>query len=122
VLAGITPCTLPKLAEDLDAFLIHLRDPDGEDLGMEERHKQASTLLGIALAVTLCRNAWELRVLPGEDAVCERDGTCIKPFDIVPKLASGELTGEAWQEFCTRAGIAGLDFGGVFMPQEAWSH
>jgi hypothetical protein len=44
--------------------------------------------------------------------VCERKGTFIKPFDVVPKLASGELTPEAWQGFCVGAEISDLDLGG----------
>ena len=70
--------------------------------------------------MALSRNGWELHVFPGEDAVCKRNGTLIKPFDIVPKLASGELTAEAWQDFSVVAGIADLDLGGeTIMPQEA---
>jgi hypothetical protein len=70
--------------------------------------------------VALNRHGWQLHVLPGEDAVCERNGNLIKPFDIVPNLASGELTPEAWREFAVGAGIADLDLGGgTMIPQEA---
>ena len=99
VLSGITPRTLPQLARNLDPFSERLRESDGADLAAEERRKQASATLGVALAVALSRNGWELHVFPGEDAVCERNGRLIKPFDIVPQLASGELRAEAWQDF-----------------------
>jgi len=37
-----------------------------------------------------------------------------------PKLASGELTAEAWQDFSVVAGIADLDLAGeTILPQEA---
>jgi heat shock protein HtpX len=122
VLSGITPRTLPQLARNLDSFSQRLRESDGADLAAEERRKQASATLGVALAVALSRNGWELHVFPGEDAVCERNGTLMKPFDMVPKLASGELTAEAWQDFSGVAGIADLDLGGeTIMPQEASS-
>jgi len=87
VLDGITPCTLPKLARNLDPFSRCLRESDGKDLAAEERREQSSTILGVALAVALSRHGWTLRALPGEDVVCERKGTFIKPFDIVPKLS-----------------------------------
>jgi heat shock protein HtpX len=120
VLSGITPRTLPQMARNLDPFSRRLRGANSEDLTAEERRAQASAILGVALAVALHRNGWELHALPGEDAVCERNGTLIKPFDIVPKLASGELTPEAWQEFFVGAGIADLDLGeGTMIPQEA---
>jgi hypothetical protein len=123
VLSGITPRTLPHLARNLDPFSERLRESDGAHLAAEGRRKQASATLGVALAVALSRNGWELHVFPGEDAVCERNGTLIKPFDIVPQLASGELTAEAWQDFSGGAGIADLDLGGeTIMPQEASSN
>jgi hypothetical protein len=122
VLSGITPRTLPQLARNLEPFSERLRESDGADLAAEERRKQTSATLGVALAVALSRNGWELHVFPGEDAVCKRNGTLIKPFDIVPKLASGELAAEAWQDFSVVAGIADLDLGGeTIRPQEASS-
>jgi heat shock protein HtpX len=120
VLLGITPRTFPQLARNLDAFSDHLRDSDGADLPSDERRVQAAAILGVALAVALSRNGWELHVSPGEDIVCECNGTRLKPFEIVPNLASGELTAEAWQEFSIGAGIADLDLGGeTITPQEA---
>jgi Zn-dependent protease with chaperone function len=112
VLAGNTPYNLPKLSQNLDVFSHRLRESDGEDLAPEERRQQATATLGIALAVALCRNGWKLQVLPGDDVVCECKEAIIKPFDIVPKLAAGELTPEAWQELSVDYGIADLDLGG----------
>jgi heat shock protein HtpX len=123
VLAGSTPFTLPELSQNLDAFSHRLRESDGEDLTPEERRQQAPATLGIALAVALGRNGWNLQVLPGNDAVCERKEAIIKPFDIVPMLASGELTPEAWQELSIGYGIADLDLGGgTVITQEASSN
>jgi heat shock protein HtpX len=123
VLSGITPRTLPQLARNLDSFSERLRESDGAELTPEERRRQASTTLGVALAVALSRNGWELHVSPDEDVVCERNSTRLKPFDIVPKLASGELTAEAWQEFSVGVGIADLDLGRqTIIPQEVSSY
>jgi hypothetical protein len=73
--------------------------------------------------VTLSRNGWELHVLPGDDVVCEHQGIIVKPFDIVPKLASGELTPQAWHELCVSSGIADLDLGGgTVIAQEVYSN
>jgi hypothetical protein len=103
---------LPALSQNLDALSHRLRECDGEDLAPEQRHQHAMATLGVALAVALSRNGWQPHVLPGDDVICERHGTLIKPLDIVPKLASGELTAEAWHELCVGAGIADLDLGG----------
>jgi Zn-dependent protease with chaperone function len=120
VLAGNTSCTFPEFSQNLDAFSRRLGEIDGEDLAPEERRQQATAVLGIALALALRRTGWELRVLPGDDAICERHSTVIKPFDIVPKLASGELSPEAWQGLSISYGIADLDLaGGTAITQEA---
>jgi hypothetical protein len=115
--------TLPQFALNLDPFSDRLRESDGADLPSEERREQAAGILGVALAVVLSRNGWELYISPGDDAVCERNGALIKPFDIVPKLALGEITAEAWREFSVGAGIADLDLGGeTIVPQEVSSY
>jgi hypothetical protein len=110
-LAGNTPRTLPQLSQNLEAFSYRLRECDGADLTSEERDQHASAMLGIALATALSRNGWQIKVAPGEDAICERQGVMIIPFEIVQKLASGELTPEAWDVFCDSAGIADLELG-----------
>jgi heat shock protein HtpX len=120
VLAGNTPRTLPELAQNLEAFSQRLREADGEDLASEDRRQQVAAMLGMALTVALSRNGWELHVIPGEDTICERKGTAIKPFDIVPELVSGELSPETWHELCANSGIADLDLSGrpVIDPEE----
>jgi hypothetical protein len=123
VLAGNTPYTLPELSQNLEAFSHRLSESDGADLTPEERRQQTTATLGIALAAALTRNGWKLQVLPGEDAVCASKEAIIKPFDIVPKLASGELTPEAWQELAVDCGIADLDLGGgTVITQKHSSH
>jgi heat shock protein HtpX len=76
-LSGITPRSLPHIARNLDLFSRRLRGADSEDLTAEERREQGSATLGIALAVALSRNGWELDVPPGEDVVCKRYGRLI---------------------------------------------
>jgi heat shock protein HtpX len=111
VLAGNTPRTFPELSHNLDAWARRLHEFDGEDLAPEERYQQATATLGIALIVALCRDGWQVHVFPGDDVVCEYKGTVLKPLDIVPQLACGELTPDAWHELCLETGIADLDLG-----------
>jgi hypothetical protein len=123
VLSGTTLRTLPKLARNLDQVSERLRECDKADLAPEDGRNHASAILSIALAVALSLNGWELYVSPGEDAVCERNGTRLKPFDIVPQLASGEITADAWEDLSVEAGIADLDLGGeTTFPLDAWSN
>ena len=123
-LAGNTPRALPEISQNLEAFSHRLREADGVDLAPEDRCQQAAATLGMALTVALSRNGWELHVIPGEDTICERKGTVIKPFDIVPELVSGELSPETWHELCVNSGIADLDLSGrpVIDPEDPSNH
>jgi Zn-dependent protease with chaperone function len=113
VLVGITPYTLPEVVQDLDTYSRRLEVYDARDLTPEERYQQIATLLGTALAVALYRDGWELLTLPGDDVACERQGTVLKPFDIIPHLIAGAITPAAWQKFCVTAGIAELALDGT---------
>jgi hypothetical protein len=121
-LAGITPRILPQVVGELDRFTARLRESDGADLTEEARAKHASATLSLALAVALRRHGWELGVSPGEEGVCARNGMVVRPFEVISRLASGELTADAWQDFCHGAGIADLALGAeTTLPQEASS-
>ncbi len=107
-LAGITPARLPEISQTLDAFASQL----AEDVAPAERQKQATAILSMAFAVALNGKGWKVHALPGDDVVFEYNGFRIKPFEVVPKLVSGELTSEAWNQLCVTYEIADLDLGG----------
>jgi heat shock protein HtpX len=106
-LAGITAAKLPETSQALSAFASQL----GEEVASEEQQKHATAILGMALAVALKAEGWKVHALPGADVICEYKAFSIKPFEIVPKLASGELTPESWNKLCATYGIADLDLG-----------
>ncbi len=45
------------------------------------------------------------------------DGFVIEPFDVIPRLLDGRMTGEAWQRTCDEAGIVGIDLGDAATPE-----
>lgn len=67
--------------------------------------QQAYFTLGSAVAVALHLKGWNLLAELGEAVVLERDGANIKPFVVVPKLASGDLPPESWYQLCMTHGI-----------------
>jgi hypothetical protein len=67
--------------------------------------QQAYFTLGCAVAVALHLKGWKVQAGLGEAIVFERDGANIKPFVLVPKLASGDLSPESWYQLCNTYGI-----------------
>src|ERR1700752_3336046 len=84
----------PHFARNLDSLARRLWGSHSEDRPAEERRGQASAILGVALAVALGRDGWELRVLPGEDAVCEDHGTLMVIVHAVPERAFKNMSDE----------------------------
>ncbi|MGH2640770.1 MAG: M48 family metallopeptidase [Actinomycetota bacterium] len=112
-LAGITPDMLPRVCQDPAAHerLIRLPKP-----GLS-RHNVLWSVIGAALAVVLTRRGWAMDAGPGDPVVVSRDGLVIEPFDVMPHLLDGRLSGEAWQRTCGEAGIAGIDLGDAAIPE-----
>jgi hypothetical protein len=125
VLARITVVQLPDAAKDLEGWgrrLWEQRRPGpllrgrelfgwaGQPVFADERTQYAFERLAAALAVTLARRGWRLRVVPGAPASLDRDGFHITPGVDIPELtlARGPTEAATWRHLCTAAGIANL--------------
>ncbi len=100
-LAGVTPASLPDQRWDPGTA------PPGAG-GMPW-----GPLVGLALTVLLASRGWSIAGAPGDPVTATRDGTVIEMFSIVPRLAEGELTADAWRALCREADIAEVDLGAV---------
>ena len=89
-LAGVTPASLPDQRWDPGTA------PPGAG-GMPW-----GPLVGLALTVLLASRGWSIAGAPGDPVTATRDGTVIEMFSIVPRLAAGELTADAWRALCRR--------------------
>lgn len=87
----------------------------------EQRYAEARRIIGIALAVAFVDAGWEMRGDLGDPITCTREGETIEPFDLVAKLQSGDLTPEAWGDFCERFSISALALSGAGGLQTAQS-
>ncbi|MEO8285542.1 MAG: M48 family metalloprotease [Chloroflexota bacterium] len=115
-LQGVTPETLPVIAQHLSAFAQTLARAQERDTPFEEPHKLqglALSVLGSALVATLYDHGWELSALPGEPIYARKDEHVIKVFDAIADLAADELLADAWLRECAAAGISKLDLGRV---------
>ena len=49
----------------------------------------------------------------GDPITCAREAETIEPFALVAKFQSGELTPEAWRDWCERLSISALALSGA---------
>lgn len=103
--------TAEKVADaaiDLETFGEKFVEPGEPELTADERQKRAAGLLGAALALTLYRQGWAMRIVPGEEVTLERHGFSVQPFAAVRRLADGTMKRSQWQRQCTEYGIADM--------------
>ncbi len=114
-LLGITPQGIPELSRDLEGLSRSLGKPVAEGVTAEERRDWAQQTLGTVLAVALDTRGWEIRFEVGEEVIFLHEGMVIRPFTVIPRLISGELTRKAWERTCEVSGILDLDLGKAVM-------
>ncbi len=108
VFGSLTAETITGAASDLASFGEKLVQQGDPVTGEEERKQQAAGLLGAALTLSLHRQGWNLRVMPGEEVTLERGGVSLQPFAVVKELSDGKMKGEDWKRRCAEAGIASV--------------
>jgi heat shock protein HtpX len=107
-LRGVTAASLPTLLQSPGELGAQLERSAGRTLPPAEKTRGVTMLVARALVVELARQGWTLDTSPGAQALLQRGGHRIKPFLAVARLASGELTADAWQALCREAGIIDL--------------
>lgn len=104
-LENATPPALAALAQSLP--LLGKKMQLGE-VPANERSAAAGAVLGCALASALHREGWDCDGSPGRPISFSNGAVTIEPFSIVPKIARGEMSIDAWREQCRTAGIEAL--------------
>ena len=112
-LTDITPEILPRVCQDPTMYKSRIRPPKP---GLR-RLDVLSSVIGAALAIVLTRLGWTLDASPGELVVLSRDGLVIRPFEVMPGLLDGRLTGEEWQRTCDEARIVGIALRDAATPE-----
>jgi heat shock protein HtpX len=103
---GLRGTTVATLVEDLSsgALAVRLKNFQQALSTAEQRAQAAVNVTGCAIALALLRDGWTLQTSPGQ-VYCTKNGECLAPFELVLKIAQGELTEEGWKSFCDRVGI-----------------
>jgi hypothetical protein len=102
-LTGVTPAAFPEIAKTLDEFARKFPGASFDD-----RRSQANLVLGVALAVALHEQGWELHTQLHDQAYFQHNEMEIYPFSVIEDLAKGKLQPEAWQRQCEAAGFSTL--------------
>lgn len=111
LLEGLFPENLPGFIKNPEDFYLKLAGMAEGEPSREDIERKAASVVGASLAVVLAGKGWIVRNELGAQVRMEKDGVSLNPFAVVPDLASGRRTEEAWKEFCGRTGIAGMDLG-----------
>ena len=98
-LEGLTVGGLPQAASRLG------KNPFGD---ANQQLQRRASAYGAALGLVLLRQGWTLLTAVGEPVRLHRGDTAIQPFEIVARLAQGDLTGDAWRAQASELGIASL--------------
>ena len=104
-ISGYTVEKLPSLCKSPTAASPR-SDQTGKELPEEFRRRLGLNNLASALALTLHAAHWDFRASPGENVMFQRKDETVEPFNVVWKLAIGELTQEMWNQMCISAGIS----------------
>ena len=109
-LKGLTPAALLNLLSAPNGVLVaQLHRSAGKMLLPDQVKNGVVQITALALAVALADNGWTVEAWPGQPVCLRRGEETILPFVIVPALAGGKLTAEAWAQTCDQFGIANLD-------------
>jgi heat shock protein HtpX len=109
VFSQITPKLYPVIVKDPVSFIMKLPSQDNPESFTPENQSQVMTkVLGIALAVGMGKDGWDVKTLPGMDVILHRDNLQFYPFRTVLKLNSREILPESWCEMCDKFGISNI--------------
>jgi len=112
-LAGLTPERLPDLTSGWGSFTARVVALDGSQIPPEHAAGAAAHLIGAALAIRLCDRGAVVERLPGQPCFVRLNHASLEPFAVLPSLAEGTLTAEAWRQTCGELGIAGTKLSGA---------
>jgi hypothetical protein len=86
---------------------------------MVQRCNEAQRVIGIALAVALVDAGWRMEGDPGDPITCARGAERLEPMTMTAKFASGDVSPQAWREYCDGLGISALRLAPAKRPNVA---
>ncbi len=113
VLCDVEPGSLPGLSTSLMRFKTRCVWTGGRVTDSDAQTTLALAVLGAGLAVLLVGRGGSVEALPGKAIRVRVGSIVVEPFDVVPRLAKGELSEAAWREQCEQLGIGGRRFSQV---------
>ena len=110
-LRGITLGALPDWIERREELIDRFDEHLSTAVTGEEKWQAVSQIVGSAVAVVLRGRGHPISFDVGEPVQVRVGEECVKPFSLLPDLASGTMDGDRWKHFCSRTGMNDLDLG-----------
>jgi heat shock protein HtpX len=105
-LAGMTAATAPTTTPELEAFGRRILGTAAAGAPAEAIVQQAAAVIAAGTACVLVRTGWTIDALPGEPVALRRGGAELRPFNVMIKLARGEVAGSEWTALHRAAAIS----------------
>jgi Zn-dependent protease with chaperone function len=105
-IAGLKVADFPTIAfklAEIGKKIIKEGTPEKAEL-----ENAAASVLGCALGTALHRAGWRLEIEPGAPVRLHKGDVAVEVFNVLPRLAQGKMTSEAWRSTCERGGIGPL--------------
>ena len=97
-----------RLCRDTRALAGEIVFPPGYLPTLEQRQVEARRVVGVAIAVALVDAGWRMQGELGDPITCTRGEEVLEPLALIAKFESGELTPDAWRDYCDHLGISAL--------------
>lgn len=107
-LAGRKLADVPALLAGDSGFDRVTQEQAGKAESDDQARMRTQQLAATAVAAALHRAGWVPSFGPGEPVTLTQGGRTLRSFEMVARLAAGELTAEQWRQQCDAAGIAEL--------------
>jgi Zn-dependent protease with chaperone function len=115
VLRGLTVEAVGKQLYSWD-LRNSLKAPPGTWPSNAERDFVARAVAGSAVALALMQDSWLIETGPGEPMSFVKNGVVTMPFELIEKLARGDLKPDQWTELCSGLNIGHLPLDPILAP------
>lgn len=105
VLGDATLADLTSVIAESQVRAARLPQFGNSDEELEKRVHFLHWLAGVALALALHREGWEIESAPGSPVRVRRGGVAWNPLEMVKKIADGSLSAEEWRAMVEQQGL-----------------
>jgi heat shock protein HtpX len=111
LLGDLTTATVPEVLAKPEENAARIRSIRVDMLNMKMRHDYLFEIVGVALALALLQEGWQMAIVPGVPICFEKTGQRIYPFKLIRDLAEKKISAEDWLTAIARADLSNSSLG-----------